>query len=73
MAEWTEGMCGDGAVFIRDGEPQTISQVLEYMNSNDAILERVEEWWLREGMHKFDGAPECIFAVRHATSKDGST
>ena len=32
MSEWTEGVCGDGAVFIKDGEPQTISQVLGHLN-----------------------------------------
>ena len=31
-----------------------------------AALEAVEEWWLREGMHSFAGAPYAMFAARAA-------
>lgn len=34
-----------------------------------SAAERVERWWIEEGMHKFDGAPECMFALRDALSK----
>lgn len=30
------------------------------------IMRRVLKWWLDDGMNKFDGAPECIFALRQA-------
>lgn len=29
----------------------------------------VEEWWLREGMHEFNGAPACMFRIRSALTK----
>lgn len=29
----------------------------------------VERWWLEEGMHKFEGAPACIFNLRAAIAK----
>lgn len=32
----------------------------------EAIMRRVETWWIEDGMHKYDGAPECIFALRAA-------
>lgn len=28
--------------------------------------EGVEEWWLRDGKKRMDGAPWCIFAIRSA-------
>ena len=34
-AEWTEGVCGDGAVILRDGIPVTISEVLRILNERE--------------------------------------
>jgi hypothetical protein len=34
-----------------------------------AILARSVEWWLREGMHQFSGAPEWLFAARNLEEK----
>ncbi len=34
-----------------------------------AACEAVEEWWLREGMNLFGGAPGCVFMVRSAIPK----
>lgn len=31
-----------------------------------AALKSVEDWWLREGMKHFTGAPYAIFATREA-------
>lgn len=28
MSEWTEGVCGDGAVILRDGQPVPIPELL---------------------------------------------
>lgn len=47
-AEWTEGVCGDGAVFLRDGEPQTLSEVLEYLNKAERL--RAENAKLRQSV-----------------------
>jgi hypothetical protein len=32
-AVWTEGVCGDGAVFLRDGVPFSITEVLALLNA----------------------------------------
>lgn len=34
-----------------------------------AAAQQVESWWLTEGARHFDGAPACIFALRHAVSR----
>lgn len=36
------------------------------VSSLEAIARRVESWWLGNAMYRFDGAPECIFALREA-------
>lgn len=36
--EWTEGVCGDGAVILRDGVPVTISEVLRILNEYEDYL-----------------------------------
>jgi hypothetical protein len=32
IVEWTEGVCGDGAAFLRDGEMVLIEEVVERLN-----------------------------------------
>lgn len=32
MTEWTEGVCGDGAAILRDGQMVPISDLLEHLN-----------------------------------------
>lgn len=36
----------------------------------EAVARRVEAWWLGNAMHRFDGAPECIFALREAVEPE---
>lgn len=36
MAEWTEGVCDDGAAILRDGEPVKISDLLAHLNTEQA-------------------------------------
>ncbi len=36
--EWTEGVCGDGVVILRDGQPVTISEVLRILNEYEDCL-----------------------------------
>jgi hypothetical protein len=36
------------------------------LERKDKALRAVEEWWLREGMQHFTGAPYAIFAAREA-------
>ena len=38
ITEWTEGICGDGAVILRCGQPVTISELLERLNNIEAAL-----------------------------------
>ena len=34
-----------------------------------AALKAIEDWWLRDGMQHFHGAPHAMFAVRAAIAK----
>ncbi len=33
-AKWTEGVCGDGAVILRDGLPVAITEILAILNGS---------------------------------------
>jgi len=37
---WTEGVCGDGAAILLDGQPVAISDLLEILNSFTRLCER---------------------------------
>ena len=37
MSEWTEGVCSNGAAILRDGQPVTISELLEHLNRCESI------------------------------------
>lgn len=37
MAEYTEGVCGDGAAILRDGVPVAISDVLAALNQGEQL------------------------------------
>jgi hypothetical protein len=57
-----------------DGTAEQVShKVAEFVMAQGRAIERmqtalkaVEEWWLTQEMHKHNGAPACIFAVREA-------
>lgn len=49
------------------GAPATREPEAERMR---AALREVEDWWLEDGQHKFDGAPACIFTVREVLASD---
>ena len=40
MSEFTQGICGDGAVILRDGEPLTPEQIITALNRAQAIARR---------------------------------
>ena len=40
MSEYTEGICGDGAAILRDGERMTIGEVVNALNDYTALLAR---------------------------------
>ena len=42
MAEWTEGICADGAAILRDGQLVTINELLTWLNAMDVYVERLE-------------------------------
>lgn len=37
FAEWTEGVCGDGAAILRDGHPVQISELLDLLNTMERV------------------------------------
>jgi hypothetical protein len=37
MPEFTEGVCGDGAAILRDGQPMTITEILEELAEGDRL------------------------------------
>lgn len=37
MTEWTEGVCGDGAAILRDGQMVPISELLAHLNIAKAV------------------------------------
>ena len=39
MSEYTEGVCGDGAAILRDGQAMTIGEIVAALNSHDALVE----------------------------------
>lgn len=38
MAEWTEGVMGDGAVILKDGQPVLVDQVVAHIAGLEASL-----------------------------------
>lgn len=40
---YSEGICGDGAVILRDGKPMPIEQVIEVLNGFDLIMKAIVE------------------------------
>ena len=40
MAEWTEGVCSDGAAILRDGEMVRIEDLLAHLNEQERALDR---------------------------------
>lgn len=43
MPEWTEGVCGDGAAILRDGEMIPIEDVIATLNKLEGAAAAVEE------------------------------
>ena len=35
---WTEGVCGDGAAILKDGQPVPITDLLDFLNRAEATL-----------------------------------
>ena len=42
MSEYTEGICGDGAVILKDGQPMTISEILAALQDSKPAAESRE-------------------------------
>lgn len=38
-SEYSEGVCGDGAAILRDGQPVSIKWILEALESRDLLIE----------------------------------
>lgn len=58
-------MAGSAVAFMPDAMLGPLAERLTEDKLRQAA-ELVEQWWLAEGMHHFDGAPACIFALREA-------
>ena len=68
MSEWTEGVCSDGAAILRDGQPVTISELLEHLNTADKEIERLRE--RLEMTHAYDATRKRV-AVEPGSIPDG--
>lgn len=44
MAEWTEGVCGDGAAILRDGEMIPIEAVVAVLNKYERAIVTVDKY-----------------------------
>ena len=42
MSEYTQAVCHDGAVILKDGVPLTVEQILEALQERDALAAHVE-------------------------------
>lgn len=74
---WTEGVCGDGAVILRDGVPASISDVLAVLNAGegrDPLLDAVADLLLAMHPLGFLNRMEigrlvgCVRALREASA-----
>ena len=43
VGEWTEGVRGDAAVILRDGQPVSISDLLNILNSTERTITAIEQ------------------------------
>lgn len=41
---YTEGLCGDGAAILENGQPITISEVLKRLNKIEEVRETLNNW-----------------------------
>lgn len=53
MAEWTEGVCGDGAAILRDGCMVPIEELIETLNGYEGKISDLEGE-LRGVIHEMD-------------------
>lgn len=73
MSEWTEGVCGDGAAILRDGEMVPISELLTILNANADLLAALEgvvadiaEYERVNNLYPSPGKSECWQSVTQA-------
>ncbi len=66
MAEWTEGVCGDGAAILRDGEMIPIEDVIDTLNN----LEGAAAAAVAEMDRKLTDAKRMLAAVVLASGGD---
>ena len=74
MSEYTEGICGDGAAILRDGERMTIGEVVNALNDYAALRARVAR--LEDALKKvrdydcYKHPDDDIIAIREAAIKE---
>ena len=44
MIEWTEGVCADGAAILKDGQPVSISGLLDHLNAIEDAKHQINNW-----------------------------
>jgi hypothetical protein len=70
MAEWTEGVMGDGAVILKDGQPIPVDQVIEHITWLESALRRIADGYSAE----IDGRPQAygmMLTAREALKAGG--
>lgn len=61
MAEYTEGVCADGAAILKDGQPMTISGILDTLNRPIVAEQQGGGWQPIETAPK-DGSTIVVWA-----------
>lgn len=47
MAEYSQGVCGDGAAILRDGQRMTVDEIVAELNAADAVRKERAALYLR--------------------------
>lgn len=71
---YSEGILGDGAVILRDGEPVTIEEVVRRLNKSDELheaLHTVVNVWTSQFERNGHLAPEWVKKARSALTNSG--
>ena len=70
MSEWSEGVCGDGAVILRNGVPVPVDQVVKRIAALEdalaAVVRDVNDYEAANNLYPNPGRTECWDSVERA-------
>jgi len=70
MTYWSEGVMGDGAVILRDGQPIAVDQVVKHITELEsalaAVVRDVNDYEATNNLHPNPGRAECWDSVARA-------